>query len=369
MNIIGEHIKKIKMELQEKGELISLEELKQIYSNDGIERELSEDNLIELKPCVQKKYNKRLGLTESNQIIKDSFYDQFSKGNGSELKENIYFSKRWNKRIRKPAKFFNIISSSRLAFELYSWLINESAVQDLKFEYKLPKLNGGNYPNMDVYILHNNTITFIESKYTELANNNYTNIPDAYYKEKGKAYGTKKDDKGNRVLLDLTLSQRYKGEDVIKNKFVPFIENIIQYMKDNKDSFKEKQYDVKQEIAHLLGIAFFILENSKNFKISINGEEIKKIQFYNIVYDFGIKQSQFSLDIIKSANELFQNLIKECNLELEFEYGFKFIQEIIQENKNYFRNAKAYGCDKSVSDQLKQFGINVEELCNESTRS
>jgi len=86
---------------------------------------------------------------------KKIFFDQFSNGNGNELKNKF-----WSRR-----------SSSRLCFDLYSCHANNPQVLDIEFEYKLPGIFSGRNEspaNMDVYIKTKNRIIFIESKFTEI---------------------------------------------------------------------------------------------------------------------------------------------------------------------------------------------------------
>ncbi|NLY48683.1 MAG: hypothetical protein GX059_06640 [Clostridiales bacterium] len=98
-------------------------------------------NLIWLNTPYEKK----------NQI--KTFISQYNSGDGNELKK----------------KFWSVHSSSRYAFEAYSWLANEKSCLDIEFEMKLPALTGYSVgaPNMDVYIEFTDKNIFIESKLLE----------------------------------------------------------------------------------------------------------------------------------------------------------------------------------------------------------
>ena len=103
--------------------------------------------------------DKQLKLDYFERLISDNhsesyFIQQFLEGSGNELKE----------------KFWSDASSSRLCFDLYSWLCSEPKVKSFQFEKQLPGVLTGRKsgrPNMDVYFEYENHIIFIESKYTE----------------------------------------------------------------------------------------------------------------------------------------------------------------------------------------------------------
>ena len=81
---------------------------------------------------------------------KKYFIEQFLNGSGNELKD----------------KFWELKSSSRMAYDLYSWMKDDENIKDFEFEFKLPGLkSGGNGPNMDVFIETKDELIFIESKF------------------------------------------------------------------------------------------------------------------------------------------------------------------------------------------------------------
>ena len=83
------------------------------------------------------------------------FIEQYLQGSGNELHEHFWSSN----------------SSSRLAFDLYSWMAVEPITIDFQFEKQLPgvvckKSGPSGVPNMDVYFETKDDIVFIENKYT-----------------------------------------------------------------------------------------------------------------------------------------------------------------------------------------------------------
>ena len=69
----------------------------------------------------------------------DSFVFHYLQGSGNELKE----------------KFWSPRSSSRLCFDLYSWMGSDDGYSVIQFEKKLPGIKSGARqisPNMDVYL-------------------------------------------------------------------------------------------------------------------------------------------------------------------------------------------------------------------------
>ena len=109
---------------------------------------------------MQLEYLKKLITPYEKKGKRKLFILQFARGAGNELAE----------------KFWSPISSSRLAFDLYSWLAEEKNVIDFEFEKQLPGLkSGGMGPNMDVFIETQDELIFIESKFTEKAELGYIN--------------------------------------------------------------------------------------------------------------------------------------------------------------------------------------------------
>ena len=133
---------------------------------------MTKDELIEklenISDSKKSEYRKRISIPYIKNGQKKIFFDQYTNGSGKELEK----------------KFWSKISSSRIAFDLYSCLVNDETVDDFEFEYKLPgilyKKKELGVPNMDVYYQKGSTIYFIESKFTETPSNS---LPQAYYIE------------------------------------------------------------------------------------------------------------------------------------------------------------------------------------------
>ena len=110
-------------------------------------------------------------------------------------------------------KFWQPHSSSRMAFDLYSWLKDDNDALDFCFEKQLDGMkSGGMGPNMDVFIETKDEVIFIESKFTEPADLRYINkkkesdsyLSPAYWSEK--PYGRKKNEDGSKGF---SLEERY----------------------------------------------------------------------------------------------------------------------------------------------------------------
>lgn len=146
------------------------------------------------------KYFERLIIPYKFKGNQQFFIEQYLKGAGKEL----------------SGSFWNVKSSSRMAFDLFSWIVNSHNVMDFSFEYKLPRLqSGGESPNMDVFIETSDEIIFIESKYSEKANLNYKNghLPKAYFSKE--PHGKKQ----------WSLEERYYNE-IICDEITSFINDV-----------------------------------------------------------------------------------------------------------------------------------------------
>ena len=295
--------------------MITRKEIKEylIKENNG-NKYISDKEKVEYYQRLSKAYIK-------NNKIKRFIY-QYLEGDGNEL----------------ASKFFNVYSSSRLCFEMYSWMANLDSILDIEFEYHLPSMKSSSFElmgsNMDVYYEAYNDITFIESKFTEAVNNKNVIIPDAYYKEKGIA----KSQKGAYLKSDLYY--RFNNNYVLAKLFPTFIEDIIKsinvYAEDKQDWF-----DVKQEVAHFFGICGYIFKCQKK----INN---KNIHFYNVIYDFD-KPSLLAMEFKTKINTFIKEYIKALKLNISFDYDFKFMHKIYEEIPS---DAKAFSSDKLVKGIL-----------------
>ena len=273
-------------------------------------------------------YFNRLFKTYKKRSKVKRFIYQFLEGDGNEL----------------LSKFFNVYSSSRLCFELFSWMANHKDVDDFEFEYHLPamksssnhKLKGS---NMDLYYVKNDDIYFIESKFTETVNNKINIIPDAYYKERGYA----KSQRG--IYLKSDLLYRFNNNYSLVGLFPKFVEEMISYVELYADE-NQDWFDIKQEIAHIFGISQYIY---KNRKLLIN---IKNIYFYNVVYKFDDNISSLAEYFRIKVIEFMNNYLNELELNLKFHYDFKYMQDIYNEIDD---NEIAFGSDKKVKEILDKY--------------
>ena len=122
--------------------MITRKELKEslIKQNNG-NKYISDKEKVEYYQRLSKAYIK-------NNKIKRFIY-QYLEGDGNEL----------------ASKFFNVYSSSRICFEMYSWMANLDRILDIEFEYHLPSMNSSSFElmgsNMDVYYELFNPLNFL----------------------------------------------------------------------------------------------------------------------------------------------------------------------------------------------------------------
>lgn len=285
-------------------------------------------------------YFKRLiaenGTAENG--IDEYFIEQFLQGSGNELKK----------------KFWSDRSSSRLCFDLYSWLCEEKGVKNFQFEKHLPGILVGENktagtPNMDVFFEKGDDVVFVESKYTEKSGWEYKDdkkkdgfyLSEAYWGEDG--YKSCK----------MSSGERFYGQPNIAELFRLFCEEIQIEIKERKEN-ELKQYswfDPKQETCHLFGIIFYVINN-----------KIKKKNIFlcNNVYEmktdcFEIKGS--IVEVFKKKAELMLNeIFKKNNCTFTFEVNT--IQDMLEKGFKGidFPNAKLFAADDGslVGDYIKK---------------
>lgn len=262
------------------------------------------------------------------------FIEQFLKGSGNELAK----------------KFWSEKSSSRLCFDLYSWLCKEDGIKNFQFEKHLPGVLVGENkmaspPNMDVFFEKGEDVFFIESKYTERSDWKYKNdklkdgfhLSEAYWGEDG--YKSCK----------LNICQRFYNKAEIANQFSVFcdeIQNEINNYKCKNVDFR--WFDPKQETCHLFGIIFYVLNN----KI-----RDKKIHLCNNVWkcdneSFDCKDSIVGI-FKKKAEKMLNDFFYAQNCS--FVFNVHTIQDILENGFMGldFANASLFAMeDKSVKDYI-----------------
>lgn len=241
-------------------------------------------------------YYNRLVTPYTVKKVKKYAIEQYLRADGNELIEKF-----WNKK-----------SSSRMAYDLYSLMLQDNidSIVDFEFEYKLPGLkSGGKRPNMDVFIETSDEQIFIESKFTEIGNMSFKSILSrSYYASEG----------------NMDIEKRYYDNPELCDLVVRFIDEMDVFIMKNKTN--NDWFYPKQETCHLIGLLFHILNvNGKN------NNKKKCYRFYNIFWElegdsFSVVQKEFE----RKAIVLVKTLLK--NRGIEFDYQSFSVQDLI-ENK------------------------------------
>lgn len=249
----------------------------------------------------KERYLKRLCKPYTKQGKQKFFINQFASGAGNEL----------------DGKFWNVKSSSRFAFDLYSWMSEDDSIINLEYEYHLPGMaSGGMGPNMDVYVETETEAIFIESKFSESANlhyldNNY--LSKAYYTSE--PHGRKK----------MTLRERYYGNS-FADDIAFFIQDFEKEMISNKWHKGNDWFEPKQETCHLIGILLHLSSNMEYYKG-------KKIKLYNIYYQFtGDDHSEMTKCFEAKVHTLLESIQDKIN-GIQIEYGSFPVQDMLKNNQ------------------------------------
>lgn len=211
----------------------------------------------------------------------------------------------------------------------------DEGFDDVEFEYKLCCLVSGGrrvYANMDVYYAVGNEVTFIESKYTETADNrNYMiDLPEAYWKTSREYKST-----SGKVVRQEILERYSKQRDVM-DQFLAFIGDISEEL--NKRG-AVSWFDAKQETCHLLGIVNYILSDTLD-------KEVEVVNFHNVAANY--EQDAFAEYFRSRAEEMVRNILKTRNLSIQFNYGLYSIKDFFE--KHGWLDRKAYATDLKVRD-------------------
>jgi hypothetical protein len=269
------------------------------------------------------------------------FIEQFLHGSGNELKK----------------KFWSDISSSRLCFDLYSWLCKEKGVKNFQFEKHLPAVKIGKNkfgkdkygmpPNMDAFFEKGDDVVFIESKYTEKSAWKYMDdkhrdgfyLSEAYWGE------------GGYKSCKMYIGERFYDKPEIAASFRVFCNEIQKEINERKEKEQEHYswFDPKQETCHLFGIIFYVINNKikkKNIFLCNNVYEIK-------TDCFEIKGS--IVEVFKEKAELMLNeIFKKNNCTFTFEVNT--IQDMLENGFKGlgFPKAKMFAMhDESLVDYIK----------------
>ena len=282
-----------------------------------------------IENSLKSEYIKRLGKSYEKKRKQKFFLDQFAAGAGNELNE----------------KFWNRKSSSRFAFDLYSWMAYDDSIIDFEFEYHLPGMkSGGMGPNMDVYIETAKEIIFVESKFSEMANlhlidNDY--LSKAYYINE--AYGRRK----------MSLSERYYNYG-FASQISDFCYKFENKMKNNKWHSGIDWFEPKQEICHLIGILLYLKKNEEELKG-------KRIKLYNIYYSLKNDECSALYKAFKtSVSELLEDIKSQLG-GITIEFNSFSVQEML--DKNSLLSDK-FIFPKDIRERIKTF----EDLAKDKTR-
>ncbi len=254
-------------------------------------------------------YFERLIKPYTKKKTKKFAIDQFLRGAGNEL----------------SYKFWRKTSSSRMAFDLYSWMQEDKQVLDFEFEYPLPGLkSGGMGPNMDVYIETKDEIIFVESKFTEEADLNYMNenpkgkinLSPGYYAE---THGSRKmslEDRFYRYPYARAFSDFCRKWEAVMSS----PENASWRKRGNVDWF-----DPKQETCHLCGILFFLFD--KENKSRIKG---KSIRLYNVYWKMNGDTTDIEKAFCERAQKLIDGILANSDLGVkDFKIGAFSVQDML----------------------------------------
>lgn len=253
-----------------------------------------------IESSLKSEYIQRLGEPYTKKNMQKFFLDQFAAGAGNELNEKF-----WNKK-----------SSSRFAFDLYSWMAHDDSIIDFEFEYHLPGMkSGGMGPNIDVYIETAKEIIFVESKFSEMANLHFIDngyLSEAYYLDE--PYGRRK----------LNLSERYYNYD-FASQISKFCYAFEEEMKSKKWHSGSDWFEPKQEICHLVGILIYLKKNEEVLKG-------KRIKLYNIYYN--LKNDECSA-LYKAFKNRVSELLEDIKSQLggiTIEFKSFSVQEMLDKN-------------------------------------
>ncbi len=236
-------------------------------------------------------------------------YEMFCAGGGKELEENQY-----------PPKMASFGSSSRMIFNLMK------DVQGFLFEEKLPTTIGGT-AHLDGFMETDDKYIFVEAKCREP------------YSTKNNVYERKYEDLYKYI------------SNSAKSNISCDIEDIEGNTKEMKVTFKVNSnpihnFDMKQMISHLLGVATAFLKGKY---------EIRDIEFIYLLFDpttIEIADKTAKTQI----HETYNNTCNECNTT-DFKALFEVIVDYLKSYKNWPKNIK-------TSDLMKRFTFKLRSQNN-----
>ena len=258
-------------------------------------------------------YLKRL-IQPYKKVSNECFLLQYVAGQGNELKSN----------------FWSIHSSSRFAFELYSWMADVLSISAIYFEKKLKGLyRSPGVPNMDVYIEKDNRIIFIESKFSEKYTQTIDTLSTSYY------YDIETKDRKEEV------EKRYYGFNNIAFEISSLINKLKKKLLASKD-LERIWMNFHQEITHLVGIALTVTSDlTDNYKG-------KDLEFYNVYYEFEDDINDIAKWFFTEAKEIMNRLLVETGYCKSFEYKYCSAQDFVKKGviTTFDKDTFAFGTNK-----------------------
>ena len=285
-----------------------------------------EDGIL---PVPQREeYYKRLSTPYTKCGEQKLFLEQFNAGGGNEL----------------AGKFWSTVSSSRLCFDLYSWMAGDEGYMDVEFEKKLRGIISGRkdtHPNMDVYFETEEGIFFIESKYTETVRNGSfkKHLPEAYWK-RSERYRSARGANVTFPILD-----RYRRIQPVMDAFVRFIDQI-----DRAAASEDAPswFDAKQETCHLLGIVFHAIENHPS----------KPIHFYNVAANYS--PDGFAELFRAKAEAMVNDIFGHYAFTSTFVYRLYSVKDFFETNE--YLDRKAYCSERTVREIISDKSLYKEGI-------
>jgi hypothetical protein len=132
---------------------------------------------------------------------------------------------------------------------------------------------------------------------------------------------------------------------------------------------KWKWFDAKQETCHLFGIIFYLLGATKNeergYYCDPNNRHLdKNVCLYNVIWKFN--GEEFDVDYENSLPGIFEkkakDLVNKCiKSSIQFDFKILEVHELLKETNFHgldFTKAKAYGLNRLLENQMKQYENN-----------
>lgn len=181
---------------------------------------------------------------------------------------------------------------------------------------------------MDVFFETSSEIFFIESKYTEEVSGRFP-IPEAYWVETDEYHTTK------GKLTKKPILARYRGHSDVKDAFVSFIKYV---KKLESQRIGSTWFDSKQEICHLLGIVFYILENKPK----------KTVHFFNVAANYAYDPFEVPFSI--KGEDMVMTILKNNNISTNFDYQLCGVRDFFE--SFMLMDKKGYQTERTIRELI-----------------